>query len=251
MKKILIRGVIVLAVVAVVAVVGFVLFLGNIVKAGVETVGPKLTKTTVALDKASFSLLAGRMTLDGLVVGNPEGFKTPSAIKVGELTLRVKPGSVLSDVIEIDELTIVSPEITYEQALSGNNINKLLANVNESTAAIVGTTDQPADPAAEKRFKVKVIRVTGAKVNASATLMGGTALTLPLPDITLENIGTAGNGVTAGELTGEVLKQVLAGVTKAVTSSALQGGDALKDAGKEAGKTLEKATEGVRNLFNR
>jgi hypothetical protein len=256
MKK-LVRILGILVVLLVIGLVIVAFSLGGIVKRGVETVGPRLTKTTLTLDKANFSILAGRVNLGGLFVGNPEGFKSESAIKVGELTVQVKPGSVLSDVIEIDEITVKAPEITYEQALTGNNISKLLANVNESTAALIGEAKKedkaaaPAEPASQKRFKVKLVKVVDARVKVSATMLGGSGLTIPLPEVTIADIGTSGNGVTAGELTGEVLKKVLAGVTKVVAESALKGADSLKDVGKDAGKSLEKAGEGLKNLFKK
>ena len=248
MKKILI-AVGVLAVLGIIALLVVAMNLGSIIKAGVETVGPTLTKTTLKLDKASFSLFGGRAELGGLVVGNPGGFKTESSIQVGEVAIQVKPSSVASDVVEIDEITIKAPVITYEQGMSGNNISKLLANVNESTASLTGAKEPakkddkatPSAPAAEKRFRVKLVRVEGATVKVSATLLGGTALPIPLPPITIDNIGTTGNGVTAGELTAEVLKQVLSGVTKAVTESLTKGGGSLKDA---AGGAVDKAGEG-------
>lgn len=252
MKKKLLIAVAVLAVLGIVGLLVVAMNLGSLVKAGVETVGPKLTKTTLTLEKAHFSIFGGRAELDGLVVGNPEGFKTPSSISVGEIDLQVKPSSVASSTVEIDEITIKAPVITYEQALTGNNISKLLANVNDSTAALAGDKkadkSAPADPASEKRFRVKLVRVEGATVKLSATLLGGNALPIPLPPITIENIGMTGDGVTAGELTGEVLKQVLSGVTKVVTESLTKGGGALKDA---AGSAVDKAGEGLKNLFKK
>lgn len=250
MKKILIIA----GVLLVVGVVGLVIVamnLGSIVKSGIETVGPKLTKTELKLDKAGFGLFAGRVELTGLFVGNPEGFKSESAIRVGEIAVQVKPSSLAGAVVEIDEITIKSPVITYEQAFGGNNISKLLANVNESTAALAGGKDDktaPADPASQKRFRVKLVRVEGATVKIGATMLGGTALPIPLPPITIENIGTSGNGVTAGELTGEVLKQVLSAVTRAVTENLTKGGGLLKDG---AGGAVDKAGQGLKNLFKK
>ena len=72
---------IVLALVLVGAVVIF--FLDSIVRSSVEKVGPIVTKVSVKLDSAKISLFGGSGELKGLVVGNPEGFKTPEAIKVG------------------------------------------------------------------------------------------------------------------------------------------------------------------------
>ncbi len=256
MKKKFLIAVAVVSVIGVVALVAVAMNLGTIVKTGVETVGPTLTKTTLTLNKASFSLFAGRATLGGLVVGNPTGFKSESAISIGEIALQVKPSTVASDVVEIDEIMVKGPVITYEQGLTGNNISKLLANVNESTASLTGGKDATKrddkaaapDAASQKRFKVKRVLVEGATVKLSATLLGGNALPIPLPPITIENIGTSGNGVTAGELTSEVLKQVLSAAARAVAENLTKGGGLLKDGSRGA---VDKAGEGLKNLFKK
>ena len=70
-KKILLAGGIGLLVLIVVAVIVVGLFLGKIVKAGVERVGPKITQTTLTVDAVDLSLLTGSATVKNLVVGNP------------------------------------------------------------------------------------------------------------------------------------------------------------------------------------
>ena len=86
MKKtfLIIAGIAVVAVITLVVVLA--LSLDSIIKKGVEAVGPQITKTEMKLEKASISILSGSGALKGFVIGNPEGYKTPSAIKVGEGT---------------------------------------------------------------------------------------------------------------------------------------------------------------------
>src|ERR1035438_6091226 len=96
MKKVIIRIGIALVIVLIVTVVIIGLSLDGIVKRGVETVGPRLTKVDIKLDKVSLSILSGSGQIGGLTVGNPEGFKTPQAISVGSASLALQPGSLLS-----------------------------------------------------------------------------------------------------------------------------------------------------------
>ncbi len=126
MKKLIVRVAVVLAVLLIVAVVASFFFLGAIVKKGVETVGPQITKTELKLDGAGLSILSGSGTLKGLFIGNPAGFKTESAIKVGAVSLGVKPGSIFSDKIHVTQVNVKAPEITFEGSLAGNNLSKLL-----------------------------------------------------------------------------------------------------------------------------
>ena len=123
MKKLIIRLLIALVVVVILAVLAMGLFLDEAIKRGVETFGPKLTKVDIKLQSVNLSLLSGAGTIKGLVVGNPEGYKTPSAISVGEATLALKPGSLLSDKIVIKTIKVQAPEITFETDLKHNNLN--------------------------------------------------------------------------------------------------------------------------------
>src|ERR1051325_2746032 len=114
MKKLIIRGVVVVLVLLLAALGVSIYFLGSIVKKGVETVGPQITRTEIRLDGATLSLLSGSGKLKGLFVGNPQGFKTESAIKVGSVGVGVAPGSVFSEKVHVKEVNILAPEITFE-----------------------------------------------------------------------------------------------------------------------------------------
>src|SRR5215469_15189147 len=97
MKKILVRLCIVVIALIVIAVLAVHFFLDGAVKKGVEVVGSKMTKVDVTLDGVHISLLSGSGKITGLVVGNPDGFKTPHAISIVKAALALKPGSLLAD----------------------------------------------------------------------------------------------------------------------------------------------------------
>ncbi len=132
MKKLIVRIFVGLVIVLVLVAIGSIFFLGTIVKAGVEKVGPRVAKVPVKLDSASISLFSGSGTLKGLVIGNPEGYKTPEAMKLGRVSLSIAPGSVLKEKKHIRAIRIEGPEITYETDLKGSNLGKLLDNVGGS-----------------------------------------------------------------------------------------------------------------------
>src|SRR5438105_7870341 len=114
MKKLIVRIVVVVLVLLVATVGTSIYFLGSIVKKGVETVGPQITKTEMKLDGATLSLLSGSGKLKGLFVGNPEGFRAESAIKVASVSVGVVPRSVFSDKIHVTHVEVLAPEITFE-----------------------------------------------------------------------------------------------------------------------------------------
>src|SRR4051812_19995972 len=192
MKKILIRICIALVVLVVLAALGVHFFLDSAVKRGVETVGPKLTKVDVKLGGVQLSLLSGSGKLKGLVVGNPDPYKTPHSISVGTAALELKPGSLFADKLIIHSINVESPEITFEGGLGGNNLSKILANLNEATSGPGGTNVPNATPKeqkkANKKLQVDDFTITGAKLTANITDLGGKSLTIPLPTIHLSNL---------------------------------------------------------------
>ncbi len=258
MKKLLIRGLIVIVVLLVVAVIAVGLFLDSAIKKGVETVGPKITKVDIKLDGVSLSILSGSGSVKGLVVGNPEGYKTPHAISVGKASLSLSPGSLLSDKIVVKSIRVEAPEIIYELGSGGNNLRRILANVEEATGGSTTETPQEKPDSGEKaskKIQVNDFVITGAKVKLSATMLGGAAAPIPLPDIHLTNLGTGSDGITAADLTKRVMQEVTEAVAKAVASAAADLGkgavDLTKDAGKTATESVGKATKSVTDLFKK
>jgi uncharacterized protein involved in outer membrane biogenesis len=254
MKKWIIRIVIVLAVLLILVVVGISLSLDSIVKKGVETVGPALTKVSVKLDGVSLSLLSGGGSIKGLEVGNPEGYKTPSAIKVGKASLSLQPSSVLSDKVVIHSIDVQGPEITYETNLKQSNIGKILANLDEVTG---GGTKQPAPKEASpsKKLQVDDFRITGGKVSVSVTTLGGQAVSVPLPDIHLTGLGTGPDGITAADLTRKVLSEVEKSAAQVAASAINDLGKAAaglsKNLGTNATGAASEVIKGVGGLFKK
>src|ERR1700722_106439 len=109
MKKIFWGILIGAAVLIVIVTIVAAFFLDGIVKKGVETVGPKITKVSINLDAIHIGLLTGSAKINGLVVGNPDGYKAPQAISVGLAEVGVNPFSVLSDKIVVRSIHVESP----------------------------------------------------------------------------------------------------------------------------------------------
>lgn len=259
MKKILVRLCVALVVFIILVALGIHFFLDGAIKKGVETVGPKLTKVAVNLDGVHISLLSGSGKLNGLVLGNPEPYKTSNSISVGTAALELKPGSLLADKLVIKSINVEAPEITFEGGLSGNNLSKILANLNESTSGPGGTNVANATPKeqkkANKKLEVDSFVITGAKLHANITDLGGKTMTISLPTITLTDLGTGPDGITAAELTKRVISEIEKESVKAVSTSAGDLGKAAenltKGLGKNSGGAVSNVTQGIGNLFKK
>jgi hypothetical protein len=221
--------------------------LDGIVKKGVETFGPKITKTSVNLESVHIVLFTGSAKVTGLVVGNPEGYKMPQAVSVGLAEVGVNPFSIVSDKIVIRTFHVISPEITFEGGLSGNNLGKIMENVNAAakTSARPSATNSAASQPA-KKIEVDDFLITGAKVNVRLTDLGGREMNLSLPDIHLTDLGKDDSGLTTAELTRVVLKSVTTATIKAVSASATDLGKSVENLGKDASKATAEDVEKVK-----
>lgn len=257
-KKIILgtgMGVLVLLVVGVI-VAGF--FLGDIVKAGMETFGPKITQTTLTVDAVNVSLLGGSAGVKGLVLGNPAGYKAPSAISVGKATVSISLGSLLSDKIVIRSIEVRDAEITFEgNPLGANNLAKLRDNVNALTAsadqAVTNAPTGAKQPA--KKLEVDDFLLTGAKVHANITGFINREITLTLPDIHLTNLGQGSDGITAPDLTKKVLDEITTGTITALVGAVADLGKGMTGAAKGAvqgaAKGADKLKSGLGSLFGK
>jgi uncharacterized protein involved in outer membrane biogenesis len=261
MKKFIMRFLIALVVVAILAVLAAGLFLDGMIKRGVETFGPKLTKVDVKLQSVKLSLFSGACTIKGLVVGNPAGFKTPSAINIGEATLALKPNSLLSDKIVIETFNVQAPEITFETDLKHNNLSKILSNVQEATGGEAKPPTQPQEPSPPKEAKpakkvqVDEFVITGGKIHVSVSALGGGAATVRLPDIRLKDLGTGPDGITPAELTRLVLQAIEKGATQAASGAVTDISKGAVyfsgDRSTSGSNAPDKATKGIGDLFEK
>ncbi|CAM3141991.1 hypothetical protein [Rariglobus hedericola] len=225
-------------------------FLGSIVTKGVNTFAPKITGTKVTLDSASISPLSGSGTLNGLFVGNPEGWKSDKAFSFAKVHVSVVPGSLLGDHIVVKEVLIDGPEFVYETKIISSNIKELLKNIETNTG---GSGDKPvADQPVSKdgkplKFEVKSFRLENAKVTLGA---GPTAITVPMPPLVLTDLGTKEGGITADQLATKVVSNILSNITVAVAQSAMNIGSASgAAAGDATSGAAKKAGDGLKKLF--
>lgn len=243
MKKILVRVLIALVLILVALTATCYVMINSIVKKSVETIGPKVAGVDIKLGGIKLSPFSGKGEITGLVVGNPAGFKSPTAITIGSASVVVQPASLISDKIVVRSVIVQAPDITFETSLSGNNLKKILANVEASTAGSTSST-APGEKKAAKKIEVDDFVITGGKIHVSVTLMGGKSATIPLPEIHLTNLGTGADGMTGAELSQKVLKAIADSALKAVGSS-------VTGLGKGATEGMEKATKSITDIFKK
>lgn len=248
---------------------GLYLNLESIVKASVAKYGSQLTGTEVALDGFRLSLRKGEAELKGLRIANPEGYQTPQILSLGSVYVRLDMRSLLKPVIVVEEIRIANPEIAYElKSVAHNNVSDLLAAVNKNAAAAAkpaadqtdatragtakpavssGGSAKSASSSGGKKVIINALNITGGKVSLGATFGGkGAAASVPLPAVTLKDIGrekgSQGKGII--ETASLILKKIL---DTAYDTAVRQGLNSLKDIAGESADTLKGTAENLKN----
>jgi len=188
------------------AILYIYLNLNSLIKAGVETAGPEITKTEVRLGSSNISIFSGEGELKQLFIGNPKGFKSSSAFELDAIAMAVDVESVTSEVITIKTIKVTAPKITYEVSSDSSNIQTLMDNVRAFAASGTQTGGtQAAD--SEIRIIINDFVITNGKVTIFAPVIDQ-EIDSPLPDIRLKNIGKDKNGVTVGDASLIIMEEI-------------------------------------------
>lgn len=210
--------------------------LDALVQAGIEKFGPEVTQVSVKVGSVRLDPANGEGEIGGLRLGNPKGFKTESALKVGTIRLRMDPSSVARDVVVIHEVIIQSPEVTYESGAAGNNLETIQKNIEAYVARFSG--GKKDDSAPKKKLIIENLYIRDAHVNINTALTIGKSVSSPVPDLHLRDVGKREGGASPGE----VMKQVWGALMRSTGNVASKIGGAIGDGAKSA-------VEGVKKLF--
>ena len=139
MKKILI-GLAVIIVLVVGALVYVYVNLDNIVKSTIEEAGTRVTLADVAVDGVLIEPTQNTAAINGLVVGNPDGFNSDYAFSLGNISVRLDGPTLTSDTIRIIEVVVDQPSVIYELGNGSSNIATIQRNVEAFVQRVSGPT---------------------------------------------------------------------------------------------------------------
>jgi uncharacterized protein involved in outer membrane biogenesis len=240
-------GAVVVILIAIVVVVNSKL--GPIVKVAVNTYGPKITGTQLKVNDVGISLFSGEAKLEKFFLGNPKGFKSPSALKVGSINVHLDESSLPKNTIVIKKVEVVGPEITYERRTNTDNFQSLLANVEKNMPQGESGKKEPEKQGPGKKLIIDDLIIKQGKVNLAVEMPGGMLaeqhISTDLPDIELKDIGKNNNGSSPAEVTKEIFEAMYTRITAPNVIGALN--DQLKKLeGSVTGEIGGAAQEGLK-----
>lgn len=219
MTRILGRLLVFVAIVAGLAVVAY-LSLDVIVKAAIEHVAPRVAGVDFKVAEVQLSPTSGKGRLRGLEIGNPPGFSSARAAKLGEVRVSVDPDTVTREVVLIHEIVVDSPLINYERSGKTTNLDAIQSSieayVKRSGGASDGSTSPPGD---KRRFIVDRISIRNAKVTMTNPALKGQGITFDIPDIELRELGRKQNGISASQVANIVATHVISRIAQKVLTN--------------------------------
>lgn len=195
--------------------------------------GSAMTQARVGVEHVEIQAKNGKGVISGLFVGNPKGFKTPHALRVERIELDVDLSTVAKDVTVVRLLVIDKPDVIYEKGEAMTNFDAIQKNI----ATYLGPQKKVQGGT---RLIIEELTICNAQAQASAAFMGGKTISIPLPDISLKNVGKAKGGVTPGELGNAIAEAMKQRLSQAISFDRLM---------KSAGKALQDAGTAIKDLF--
>lgn len=239
-----------ISVVLFVALIGGVayFYLDGLVTTGIEVVGSQVLGAQVTVESASISPLNGSGSIRGLRVENPEGFDSQYAFELEEVAVQINVGSVFSDVVEVDSVVITEPAITYERRLTSDNISALMDNLPSGGG---GDAAAESGDEASSQLIIREFLMRSPQLNLVAASIEAP---IPLPNISLSNIGEESNSATVAD----AMRQILGAISTSILNSDPPIFDMLREnventlqeGVEEVEDAVEDLTDRVRSIFN-
>ena len=195
------------------------LSLSFIIKNGIQHVGPMITGVPMSVKHVAFNPFEGAVTIKDLIVGNPAGYSSPHAVKLGHFHLDIGMKSLLGKKVLIERIEVKGVELNYETSLLlKNNIQEIQDNVNKLAGG-----DQKQEKAPEKKEKApgqKPLQIDYLELRdiTAWVIMKGTPAKAPLivAPIVMTQLGTGEDGITSVMVINDVLVSMITGVTKLI-----------------------------------
>lgn len=218
--------------------------LGSIVKRAATAAGPAFLGTDISISQLHARIFSGKIGVEGLVVGPPEGFDA-NLFEMEHFKVELDAASLLrSDgPIVIREIVIRDPLVSYELKGLHDNLHALLKKLGADT-----DEEEDEDTSEGRKVVIEHFLFEGGRVRVAVA--NGKGAIVPLPTIELHGIGSKNGGITGLEATVQILKSITVGTVKAAAGVVTDLGGAAADGAKAAAAGVMSVGKAIGDLFD-
>ena len=218
-------------------VVGIYISCDVIIKETAQKYGQEVLGLDVNIINISTSFSQRKISIKGVEIGNPSGFKEKNIFEFGEILVFINLKSVFKPVIEFESIVIDDAVVHYELGEHGNNIAGLQANIKKMSKHSSKDVKLPS-----KKVIISSFKMNNAKITTITDKYGKKSLTLP--NLHLQGIGVSEKGVTLVNASQQVIEALVATVMQVNLSDLIGTFSALKTRFGEAKKDFKKDPQG-------
>ena len=195
--------------------------LDYLVKLTLEMYGPDVLGAPVKVSQVRISTDTGEGMLKELEIGSPKGFASARALKVASVKVSVVPASLTEKLVQVREIAVDAPFITYERGRDGGNLEAIQKNIEAYLRRTAGDVDPKAAAGGDnrRRFIVERISIRGARVTMTNPALKGQGITFDLPEIEMKDVGKRQNGLRASEIANLVTRELIAKIGQRVLTN--------------------------------
>gem|GEM_PF-3554052 len=189
------------------AAAALMVFADSVLTKAINEGGHRILNVETHVDTCRLSLLTGTLTLSGIELKNPEGFRSPRMVHLEQISLTISPRTILTDRVRVKEVEIRGADLTYEAAGFGqSNLSVFMEDLRSRLDSGPGLRRNTA-PGDRKTVTIDRFHVEGGRVTLQAVFSKGKPVVLPLPPVLILNIGKYRN-MGFPEAVAEVLRQL-------------------------------------------
>jgi len=212
----------------------------------------EVTDTQVKLDAVKLDLKEGVGSLFNFEQPNPPGFQTKYAFHFDQAELDLDLKSILDEVIIIEKVFINGAEIVYEYSDGKTNFIELknIINANINNKPVATSSSKTAQPEQKdkkkthvkqsKKIIIKSFKMINTKVEGAVPFSSSQTLSVTLPNIQLNNIGSKEGGVETDQLMAILIDNLEKDLKRSINFKSL-----VRDLEKDIKKSIEKETEKI------
>jgi hypothetical protein len=205
----------------------------------IEEQGTRIVGTRVRVGSVHIDLAAGKGTIRGLRVANPEGYSATDAIALAQIELAIDARSLREQPFRITQVRVGDSTVNFEvRPDGGSNLEYLTRQISHGS----GEKEPPAAKGEPQRIAIGEFTFAGGEMSVTRPDVDQPDR-VELPDLEMHDLGGA-RGATGGEI-GEQIARAFTRRAIAVATSHQVGRAVRKEVGDAAGDAAESILRNV------
>jgi hypothetical protein len=230
-----------LIVIVFLAIVVGMISIDGILKSAIQTAIKKQLNVDASVSKVSLNIASGSVQISNLKISNPPGYQFERILETKSIVVKTSIGSLLSNPIEIKQITIDGIAVVIEQKGLSSNLNDILKSMPEKPKTETVQTRENA-----KSVHISSVDINDISVTAKLLPVPGKsdAVTLKISSLHLSDIG--GKKSTLAENVSRIFTEIASAI--AAKGKDILPGDMLGPIQENAAKSLESVSETGKQL---